>query len=148
MHQNWLATRIIGMTNKFEKILKNTYEIEPPEGLFGKILARINLAKRRSATARAVFFGAVTVASLAVIIPIFQSFIQIFSQSSFYQYFSLIFSDGQTILLYWKEFALSLVESLPITELIILSSIIFILLGSIRLASKNLKVLFLSNPIA
>ncbi len=36
-----------------------------------------------------------------------------FYQSSFYDYFSLIFSDRDMVLSNWKEFSLSLMESLP-----------------------------------
>lgn len=114
--------------------------IEPPEGLYLGILARIEREKRRIAVIRLAFFGVVAVASLAAIIPSFQYVAREFAQSGFYKYLSLLFSDSGAVLASWREFALSLAESLPITEITIFLTTIFVFLVSAKLAIKSIYI--------
>lgn len=130
------------------KIFQNIDKLEPSPELEGLILARINFGKRRSAKIKAVFSGIITLASLAALISTFQYALYGFYQSGFYQYFSLIFSDGGSVLAFWREFAQLLAESLPLSGTIIFLSAIFIFFGSIRLAVKNIKAASLSTRLS
>lgn len=114
--------------------------IEPPERLYLGILARIEREKRRIARIRLAFFGIVAGASLASIIPSFQYVMREFAQSGFYEYLSLLFSDSGAVLASWREFALSLAESLPITEITIFLVMVFVFLVSAKLAIKNIYI--------
>lgn len=57
----------------------------------------------------------------------------------FWDYVSLVFSDGLKIIKYWKEFSLSLIHSLPATSLILTLILIFLLLSSVRGLSYQFK---------
>lgn len=134
----------MSMYNNYEKIFQKLGQIEVPEGLGGKIMAKIEAQKIRSAKTRFVFLAITAVASVFAAVPALQYAAREFYQSGFYQYFSLLFSDGGAVMASWKEFALSLAESLPLLGATVFLSIVFILLGSIRLAVKNMKTAFLT----
>ena len=57
----------------------------------------------------------------------------------FFKYFSLVFSDSGVIALYWKEYILSLADSLPVASLITTLFLLFVLFISIRRASYQFK---------
>ena len=57
----------------------------------------------------------------------------------FSDYLSLALSDGGVIAKYWKEYTLSLVDSLPIASLILSLFLLFVLFISIRRASYQFK---------
>ena len=69
---------------------------------------------------------------------VFQGFVQ----SSFYSYASLLFSDPDILLQFWREFGLSLVETIPLFEMTTLLVTIAILLLSIRILANNLHTRF------
>ena len=77
-------------------------------------------------------------ASLAGLIPAFKIMLSDLTQSGFYEYFSLIFSDGLTNSVYWKELSLSLAESLPAISIILTLSLVFISFLSIRYFIKTI----------
>lgn len=62
-----------------------------------------------------------------------------FSQLGFYNYLSLAFSDSGIIAMYWKEYTLSLVDSLPVASLMISFFLLFVLFVSIRRVSYQFK---------
>jgi hypothetical protein len=70
-----------------------------------------------------------------------------FHESSFSVYASLLSSDGGALVLYWKEFMLSLIESLPITSATILLAAMFTLLLSAKLMLRYLKVGYGTAPL-
>ncbi len=125
------------MNNNFEKLFSKLEEVEPSKELRRGILARIDFEKRRSARIRLAFFGFIAMASFIAMIPSFQYIAREFSQSGFYQYFSLIFYDGDAVLSSWKEFALSLAETIPAMEITIFLAVVLSFLISIKLAVRN-----------
>ena len=62
-----------------------------------------------------------------------------FSNSGFYNYFSLIFSSDGYLTFYWKELALSIINSLPIISLMFSFLLIFILFVSIKHIIRQFK---------
>ena len=64
------------------------------------------------------------------------------ARSGFYNYFSLIFSDGFALVSSWKEFVFSLVESFSVSEFIVLLSIVFVVLISVKILIKNYKIIY------
>ena len=131
----------------YEKLFKNLYSLEPPERLYQAILARIEVEKIRAARIRVGLLGFVALISVVAVVPIFQYIVREFAQSGFYQYASLLISDSGVLIAHWKEFMLSLVESTPILGATIFLSIIFVLLSSLRLAIKNIRIAFLSSQL-
>jgi len=129
----------------FEKLFKNLNRLEPPQFLMGNILAAIEIKKRRAARLRLALFGSFALASLTALIPAVQYFIAEISQSGFYQYFSLLFSDWNLVITYWNDFVLSLAEALPVLAITSVLSAVFVFLGSLRLAVNQIKFAF--SPI-
>ncbi len=132
----------------YEKLFQSLRHIEPPQELYGGIVARITREQRHRAIIRLFFLGFAVLLSFAALIPTFRYLSNDFYQSGSYQYLSLIFSDGGMLISYWKEFMLSIAESLPIISIAAFLSILFIMLGSLKLAAQNIKTAFLStSPI-
>jgi len=126
------------MEYKYKKLFGYVNLIEPPKGLEENIVARIKL-ERKQADRFWFFISGVSAAfSLAAIVPLISYLDNSFSQSGFYQYFSLLFSGDSAIYAYWKELGAALVESAPIVGLIIFLSIVALFIwSSANLLKRN-----------
>ncbi|MFA7685509.1 MAG: hypothetical protein WCX95_01775 [Candidatus Gracilibacteria bacterium] len=131
------------MQKNYKNLFVNIPEINPPSFLQGKILDRIAGAKMRRVRVILTAFSLIIVVGIASIVPALQYVSQSFSKSGFYSYFSLIFSDGGSIVAYWQEFLLSLADTLPVMGIIVLFSIIFMVLLALRFVAKNSKYIHL-----
>ena len=78
-------------------------------------------------------------ASFAALIPIVQAIRIGFSQSGFYDYSSLLFSDSGSFASYWKEISLSLFSSIPFLAITLFVGIIFVILFASKQAVKNIR---------
>ena len=118
-------------------------KLKPSNELRQKILFSIN--KEEIRRAKVYFFVSITTALVSVFGLIFsvRYMIQGFYQSSFYSYLSLIFSDPNTLVSYWKELSMSLLETLPILGITISLIATYILLISIRTLVKNTRGILL-----
>lgn len=114
---------------------------DPPEGLEELILKSISKERHKSAIFRLTSLGTISTASLFVLVKASISLWQSFSQTGFYDYLSLIISDGSVITTYWKEFAFLLVESLPLIGLILLLSSMTIFIWSSAKALKDARLI-------
>jgi hypothetical protein len=124
---------------------KNTHfnAPEPPAGLFHKIMARIKEEHRLMSIRRRIFvFSSLSIISIVALIPTFNWTHQSFSQSGFFQFFSLIFTDTSVVLAYWKSFVLALTESFPIINTAVFLVVFAIFLSSLKSLAKNIKVVF------
>ena len=113
--------------------------LEPPKGLYDIILARIDLARRRSAQLRSVVCAAIALLSGAALIPVVEYTLSQLYTSGFYEYLSLVQSDHRLVLTYWREFGLSLLESLPSVALLLLLPIVIALAWSLVRLIKNAR---------
>lgn len=77
-------------------------------------------------------YGIISTGSAAIAIPVTIGLFSSLSQSGFYQYASLAFSDGGTIWNFGKEFVLVLAESLPVTSIIISLALIITTIWSLK----------------
>ena len=130
------------MEKDFQTFFNTLETREPKSGLSFGVLQRIELYKQRLARIRLAFLGVSTVIFAVAIVPAFLYTITAFSNTGFYQYVSLAFSDGTALLPYWKEFGLTLAESLPAFEISLLLAVIFAFLESFKLAIKNMPTAF------
>lgn len=105
--------------------------IAPPSGLYRRVVGRVHILETRALYIRRAFFGGVSFLSLAGLVPSFLYLSGAFALSSFGQYLSLIASDGDVLLINWKEFAFSLIESLPLMGITLVSIMIFGLIYSV-----------------
>ncbi len=116
--------------------------VEAPDGLCNTILTRIEQVKRRTAQWQAALFGACTLASVAVLVPVLQYTSEQLYSSGFYEYLSFMASDRSLALTYWREFSLSLVESLPSIALLLLLPVVVALVYSLRKLVRNVRSAF------
>ena len=124
-----------------EENLKKSFqrlEIEPSAGLADKIWHHIAIREKRLIRIKLWAFSLIGFLSVAGLVPVFKALLTQFTQSGFYEYFSLVFSSGSNLFSYWKELVLSLVESLPIPNIIFSFSLIFIFLLSVRYILKQI----------
>ncbi len=92
--------------------------IEPPKGLKSQILSSISREERTRAKKYLVLATLVIPVSVFFVVLSIRYMISGFFESSFHSYFSLVFSDPDIVLVYWKEFIQSLVESVSIMSII------------------------------
>jgi hypothetical protein len=116
-------------------------EITPSEGLTQAILWRIEMERRRVARFRFIGMGAVAGLSAIAMVPTAQYTMGEFYQSGFYQYSSLLFSDGGSMLPFWKEFTITLAESAPLLGITLSLALVFVLLGSLQSVFKNRQLI-------
>ena len=117
--------------------LKKLFSYEPDSGLFNAIVVRIDMERVRRAKRRFAFFAISSTLSIGAFILAIQYAIAEFAKSEFIQYFSLIFSDGTSLLSYWKQFSFVLAESIPLMSVALLLSIALITLYSLRNLLKD-----------
>lgn len=123
----------------------NLSQIDPPHGLLKSILGRILREQRQHARVRLAVWVSGVLGAGAGLVPAMRYAGQEFSQSGFYAYVSLLFSDGSVVVLNsWKEFGLLLAESLPLMGVTLVLATLLVLLGSIRLMARDMKTAFLS----
>ncbi len=120
---------------------------EPRAELYKIVLERINSEKIRLAKARLVYGSIIGVASVFALVPTWQYFLSEFTQSGFYQYLSLILSDGITSA-YWKELGLTLAESLPVLSITATLCLVFVLLLTLKYLVRDTQVVFIKNQLA
>lgn len=117
-------------------------ELIAPVDLAEKIVIRIRKKERLNALVKTASFGVLTV--LAIVLSVFtwraQSSVIINSEAI--KLLSLAFSDTAIILSYWKEYSLSLLESIPFVSVAFLAACLWIVFASAHIAIKNSKVLF------
>ncbi len=108
--------------------------------------------------------GKVAAASLAqegkkhIVLASFFSFLSLFvaifslyrtqlsaSESGLWTMFSLLFSDFEVVVAYWKSFAFSLAERLPLASLIASSGSLFIFAITLKAIDRDVKRYFLSR---
>ena len=124
------------MQDKLTKIFKSA-KYETTTDLNEKVWNTIVIRNKRNTRIKFWAFASMEFASIAGLVPVIKMLLTDLSQSGFYEYFSLIFSDSGTIFLYWKELILSLVESLPIMSIIYTLSLLFIVFLSLRYLMKQ-----------
>lgn len=116
-------------------ILARLKPLDPPPHLVAAVMARVH--QLASAQARRIFWRAVALATLAVggLVPATLAVVHQASTSGFFEYLSLFGSDYGAALANWRDYAYSLVESLPIVALALTLLAIFVLMVAVRRAA-------------
>jgi|GEM_PF-1333728 len=116
------------MEHNLSQLLKQADDVALPSGLMRGILVRLEKEAASFERSQRRLWGTVSALSLAAFLASSWYAVTAFSTSNFGSYFSLIFSDGGSIALWWRELGLSLVESLPLLSLgVFLASICAVL---------------------
>ena len=113
-------------------------EYEPKTNLAENIWYSIVAHEKHFIRVKLYIFSFAGFLSILGFMPVFKALFSEFTQSGFYEYFSLVFSSGSNLFSYWKELILSLTESLPVVNIIFLFSLIFIFLLSMHYVLKQI----------
>jgi hypothetical protein len=126
------------MEKELKKVFKNSV-YRPEDGLDSLIWGKITKRKKRARKLKLVIFSLVGFASLTGFVPALKMLLAQLSQSGFYQYLAVAFSDSKA-LAYWKETALSITESIPMWSLIMSLALIFVFILSLRFMARNIRI--------
>jgi hypothetical protein len=122
--------------NLKKAFLKAKYELKTD--LAPSIWQSLMLRNRRIVRLKLSAFSLAGIASLAGIVPVLKILLNDFSQSGFYEYLSVAFSNNGGIASYWRELSFSLAESLPATSILAVLSLVFVFLLSLRYVLKQI----------
>ena len=128
------------MDPKLTKIFCD-FQVEPRPHLCADICHVIVLREKRSRHIKLFGYTIIATISLITIIPASISLVQQLGQSGFGQYASLAVSDAGALTGYWKQFAVTLAESIPGVSLALVLGTILLLGWSARNAIQQTKPL-------
>jgi hypothetical protein len=111
----------------------------PESRLSGDIWTAIEIKKAQITKWKRFGYLSLSILSLSGSVFSIKSLIEESIRLGFFSYLSLAFSDSGVIATYWKEYTLSLVDSLPVASLVLSFLLLFILFISIRRASYQFK---------
>jgi hypothetical protein len=120
------------------KILKNSYT-ENDENLPSLIFNRINILEKRKLKTRAYSYASLGVISFVLIFPALSYTASQFSQSGFFEYFSIVFSDISLAFSFWEDLLMSLVSTLPMFGILLSFSFVFATLVFLKKVFLELK---------
>jgi len=136
------------MVQDYEKLFSQIQPLEPPVGLFERIVNRIQIEQKLITVKRRIFlFSAGLFITILAFIPTIKMAWSGLTESGFLNFFSLIFSDAGIVASYWQNFALSLLETLPVTGLVLFLVVTLVFLEMLKLLTKNLKLIFNSKQL-
>lgn len=130
-----------------EKDLNSLFKkitLEPNISLKDRVFEAIYLRKKKIAHQKTLVYLGSSFVFLIGSIFSFQFLIKGLKSFGFFEYVSLIFSDGSALSLIWKDYLLTLVDSLPVVSLGLSLFLLFLLFVSIKKVSYynyNLKAL-------
>jgi len=120
------------MDENLSKLLKQVIN-QPETGLQDDIWRAIQVKQTRSLKIKSTIYGILGILSLGGFVFVVNILRVQFASSGFFQYLSLVFSDGGLLALYWKEYLLSLSDSIPYASL----GAAFFLLSSALISIKE-----------
>jgi hypothetical protein len=114
---------------------------QPSSDLCEKIIMRIHKEERILVIKSLVLFSFITVVSAVALVPIAQTLLSQLESSGFLQFSSLMFSDFSLVLVYWKSFAMIILETLPALSIALLLAFLLTLLQSTISLAKNIRLI-------
>ncbi len=124
------------MKNTLSQLLTQA-KYTPEKNLSELILQRISHKERIATNIRFWSFASISLISFSGILYTLFKTKEVFAQSGFYEYMSLVFSNSSAVTTYWKEFLLTLTEALPITNILLSCSLLFVFILAIRFMMKQ-----------
>ncbi len=146
MHQRGKLFVYIEVEQDLQKLFKQaTYH--PESRLSGDICDAIQLKNAQIIKWKKYSYLSLSILSLFGSVFSIKSLIIQSTRLGFFEYLSLAFSDSGIIAKYWKEYTLSLVDSLPVATLAISLFLLFILFISVKRASYQFKTKLLEQYV-
>lgn len=130
------------MLKDYEKLFTYLQKPQPSDELFSKIMNGIDRQRKKIILFRRITVISVSlIASLAALIPAFMVLMSRFTESGFYQYFSLMFSDFSVIAANWQDYSMSLLQALPAFSIALVLISALWLVSSAGYLVQNIKFL-------
>lgn len=148
MHQNDKQARIQNVEKDYQRLFQSLEIPRVPQGLKDSIFLRINREERRTSIIKLAVFVPLALLSGVAVVASFQYLMNQTAQSGFSEYIAILFSDGGTLLSYWKEFLLSVAERAPIIGTALFLGAILTLMGSIKSVLRNAHTVLHSSQLA
>lgn len=120
------------------KVFKNA-QYEPADSFSVQIWHNIQSKQANKSRDKFYLYTAIGVISFSGFVAMSLSIKGQFESSGFFEYVSLIFSDGSLVIAYWKEYLMSLANSVPIASLGALTFLLFSILVSAKKAIQQYK---------
>jgi hypothetical protein len=130
------------MNDDFQELFNTLKPKNPTKELSLAVLLHIRRYEQRMARIKFALLSLSSFISGVMLVPTVSYALSGFVSSGFYEYLSLLYSDGMGILPYWKEFTLTLADAIPVFEISLVLAVMYALLESIKLAIKNAPVAF------
>ncbi len=127
----------------YKELLLSLPRLAPSEAMPLHIIARITETKRKESRVRFIGFSILSIGSLITLIPITNFMLTEISESEFYQYLSMTFSDSDTLFLAGKDVLFILIESVPLLGITAVLTLVILFLYSTKLVAKNARGTFL-----
>lgn len=125
------------MDEKLRKLfLEQTYA--PEAELKNKAWQAIVRREKRINNFKLWFFSSISFLSTVGLYSMLQILFHDLAQSGIYQYISLAFSDTGSVVTFWKEFAFSIADALPIVSITLSLSLLFTFFLAVRYTSKQI----------
>jgi hypothetical protein len=128
------------MNAKLSQVFKHISQIEPSLELKGLILRRLKRERSRLTSRKLAFVYSGLAASVAAFFYAFAIFGSAILRSDFWNLLSLIFSDAGVVVSHWNDFLLSLLENLPVLNIMAILIPVFAMLILLNLYSKYSKL--------
>jgi len=119
--------------------------IDPNDNLRDKIVIDINRRIRNKAIFSLFYGGLTSLTSILVMVYSSILIVKDFYSSGLREYLSLAFSDYSLLLTLWREYLLSVVESLPIISITLVTFSLFVFTLSIKYVINNFRKIFFIN---
>ncbi|PIT90111.1 hypothetical protein COU23_00350 [Candidatus Kuenenbacteria bacterium CG10_big_fil_rev_8_21_14_0_10_36_11] len=130
------------MPQNFEQLFSNLSQPEPRPRLFERVWNRLQKEKQLLIVKRKLFLISILSVITGVgLAPVSKSVYINFAESGFFKFFSLIFSDFNAVMASWKNYLISLLETLPVMNLILLLAVFLIFLEALKFLAKNIKII-------
>jgi len=110
--------------------------------LASKIVIRLQKKERFNALVKTAVFGILSIFAVVLCVLTWRSQSSVIMNSEVTKLLSLAFSDTAVVLSYWKEYSLSLFESIPFVSIAFLLACLWAIFASVHVVIKNSKVLF------
>jgi hypothetical protein len=129
------------MIENYKKLFNYLKTDEVPDYLYKKVMDRIGLERKLMSIRRKVYlYSSATVVSFSALVAAFY-YIQLeMASSGFMNYFSLLFSDMDVVLISWQNFSITLLEALPTTSLILFLVSTAALMYMAKNLAKNIQI--------
>lgn len=131
------------MRDDISRLFEKLRQVDPPARLYHAILVMIEMKRRR--TARILFSAGILtgITALAALLPASRYLYTSVTESGSLHYLSLLGSDSDIVLLYWRELAMNIIESLPAVALLSVFALCFVLLVGITVTASNARIAFM-----